>query len=165
MFGRLTVIYLNIQSGFVLNPDYLFLYVLEMIFKYCPDIWISYSYLDIRKINILMIQANNIDLMDVYAGCPELLQDVSISFRECSRCQSERYCVLGVLKSPRGLQIRDEMLSWLLNEYNVYCVEQEMPGKLFEYPALRFTQWLCTEKGCDDVLYVHTKGAGRPSDV
>lgn len=103
--------------------------------------------------------------MDVYVGCPESLQDVSISFRECDERQCDRYCVLGVLKSSRGLQIRDEMLSWLLKEYNVYCVEQEMPGKLFEYPALRFAQWLCTEKDCEDVLYVHTKGAGRPSDV
>ena len=120
---------------------------------------------DLPDINILMRDYSDIDLMNVYAGCPELLQDVSISFRECSRRQSERYCVLGVLKSPRGLQIRDEMLSWLLNEYNVYCVEQEMPGKLFEYQALRFAQWLCTEKECEDVLYVHTKGAGRPSDV
>ena len=34
MFGRLTVIYLNIQIGFVLNPDYLFLDVPEAIFKY-----------------------------------------------------------------------------------------------------------------------------------
>ena len=40
-----------------------------------------------------------------------------------------------------------------------------MPGKLFEYPALRFAQWLCCENKCEDVLYVHTKGAGRPSDV
>jgi hypothetical protein len=112
-----------------------------------------------------MIPASNIDLRDVCIGCSESLQDVSISFRGCEGCQSDRYCVLGVLKSPRGLQIRDEMLSWLLKEYNVYYVEQEMPGKLFEYPALRFAQWLCTEKDCEDVLYVHTKGAGRPSDV
>jgi len=112
-----------------------------------------------------MIQASNIDFKDIYSGCSESLQDVFISFGECDERQSDRYCVLGALKSPRGLQIRDEMLSWLLKEYNVYCVEQEMPGKLFEYPALRFAQWLCTEKGCDDVLYVHTKGAGRPSDV
>jgi hypothetical protein len=116
-------------------------------------------------INILMILASNIDLKDVYVGCPESLQDVSISFMECDGRQCDRYCVLGVLKSSRGLQIREEILSWLLREYNVYCVEQEMPGKLFEYLALRFAQWLCCENGCDDVLYVHTKGAGRPSDV
>ena len=120
---------------------------------------------DLPDINILMRDYSDIDLMDVYAGCSKSLQDVSISFREYNGRQSKRYCVLGVLKSSRGLQIKDEMLSWLLNEYNVYCVEQEMPGKLFEYPALRFAQWLCTEKDCDDVLYVHTKGAGRPSDV
>lgn len=108
-----------------------------------------------------MILTSNIDFMDVYAGCPKLLQDVSISFMECSGRQSERYCVLGVLKSLRGLQIRDEMLSWLLNEYNVYCVEQDMPGKLFEYPALRFAQWLCTEKDCEDVLYVHSSVSNR----
>lgn len=112
-----------------------------------------------------MIPASDVDFRDVYAECPESFQDVSISFKECDERQSDRYCVLGVLKSSRGLQIRDEMLSWLLKEYNVYCVEQEMPGKLFEYPALRFAQWLCCEKECEDVLYVHTKGAGRPSDV
>lgn len=108
---------------------------------------------------------DDIDLKGIYSECSESLQDVSISFKECDGRQSDRYCVLGVLKSSRGLQIRDEMLSWLLKEYNVYCVEQEMPGKLFEYPALRFAQWLCIEKGYEDVLYVHTKGAGRPSDV
>ena len=73
MIGRLVVVYLNIQIGFVLNPDYLFLDVLEAIFKYCLDIRISYLYLDIRIINILMMSASNIDLMNVYAGCPELL--------------------------------------------------------------------------------------------
>ena len=33
MIGRLAVAYLNIQTGFVLNPNYLFLDVLKEIFN------------------------------------------------------------------------------------------------------------------------------------
>lgn len=28
------------------------------------------------------------------------------------------------------------------SNYNVYIVYQKFPGKLFEYPALKFAQWL-----------------------
>ena len=38
------------------------------------------------------------------------------------------------------------MNEWLLPEYNVYTVYQKYPGKLFEYPALRFAQWLLKKK-------------------
>ena len=51
------------------------------------------------------------------------------------------------------------MLDWLLPEYDVYCVYQKYPGILFEYPALRFAQWLSLNYNKAIILYVHTKGA------
>ena len=54
-------------------------------------------------------------------------------------------CVLGVLKTSKGLQIKNEMLSWLNTKHNVFCVEQEPPGKLFEYPAIYYAIKLAIE--------------------
>ena len=72
-------------------------------------------------------------------------------------------CVLGVLANDRGIEIEKSMLKWLLPEYDVYCVYQKYPGKLFEYPALRFSQWLSIEFNISIILYIHTKGASHPS--
>ena len=45
---------------------------------------------------------------------------------------------------------------WLLPEYNVYTVYQKYPGKLFEYPALRFDQWLLKKRKKHKILlYIH----------
>lgn len=73
-----------------------------------------------------------------------------------------RLCVLGVLDNSLGREIKQEMLSWITEEYDVYCVIQKEPGELFEYPALRFAQWLCQtgQAMTNGLLYVHTKGAG-----
>lgn len=73
--------------------------------------------------------------------------------------ESRRVCIFGILDSEMGRKIKDEMLSWLTLEYDVYCVIQKEPGELYEYPALRFAQWLCETKNVDYLLYVHTKGA------
>ena len=51
-------------------------------------------------------------------------------------------CILGILVNNRGIKIAKSMLDWLLPEYDVYCVYQKYPRRLFEYPALRFAQWL-----------------------
>ena len=51
------------------------------------------------------------------------------------------------------------MLEWLIPEYDVYCVYQKYPGNLFEYPALRFAQWLSLLFNIKIILYIHTKGA------
>ena len=51
-------------------------------------------------------------------------------------------CIFGVLANEKGLEIEKSMLQWLLPEYDVYCIYQKYPGKLFEYPALRFAQWI-----------------------
>lgn len=71
-------------------------------------------------------------------------------------------CVLGVLVNDRGIEYEKSMLKWLLPEYDVYCVYQKYPGRLFEYPALRFAQWLSIEYNISIILYIHTKGASHP---
>lgn len=68
--------------------------------------------------------------------------------------------VLGVLKNETGLKIKKEMLSWMEKEHEVLCIEQEPPGKEFEYPGIKTTLKLSVEMN-EPVLYLHTKGAGN----
>ena len=70
-------------------------------------------------------------------------------------------CVFGILSSERGTLIARQMLEWLKKEYDVWTVTQELPGSLFEYPAIRVMQWLLTEYESTKTscLYLHTKGA------
>lgn len=68
--------------------------------------------------------------------------------------------ILGVLKNKVGLEIKNEMLSWLRKEYNVFCCEQEPPGLQFEYPAIKCALKLAIEMN-ETVLYLHTKGSGN----
>ena len=72
-------------------------------------------------------------------------------------------CVLGILANENGLKIEKEMLKWLLTEYEVYKVYQKYPGTLYEYPALRFAQWLVEINNISFILYLHTKGATHHS--
>ena len=51
-------------------------------------------------------------------------------------------CIFGILANEKGIEIANSMIEWLLPEYDIYCVYQKYPGKLFEFPALRFAQWL-----------------------
>jgi hypothetical protein len=75
----------------------------------------------------------------------------------------KRRCVLGVLKTEEGLRIKEEMLAWLESKYEVFVIEQEVPGKLYEWPALKFAADL-SENSMEPVLYLHTKGAGNPRE-
>jgi len=68
-------------------------------------------------------------------------------------------CVFGILVNDNGLEIANSMLQWLSPEYDIYCVYQKYPGKLFEYPALRFAQWISIVYNIEIILYIHTKGA------
>lgn len=68
-------------------------------------------------------------------------------------------CVFGILVNYNGLKIEKEMTDWLLPEYEVYKIYQKYPGRLYEYPALRFAQWLTEKKNISFILYLHTKGA------
>ena len=71
-------------------------------------------------------------------------------------------CVFGILETARGLFIEDRMMEWLTPCYNVISVYQKPDGKLFEYPALRLAQYLCTQsKSAPYCLYIHTKGAAN----
>ena len=73
-------------------------------------------------------------------------------------------CVFGVLLTEEGKLIKEEMLQWLNKYYNVYIVEQLAPGVLFEFPAIRFLQYICQKDNLPYALYVHTKGAANPND-
>ena len=55
------------------------------------------------------------------------------------------------------------MSKWLIPNYNLYIVYQKNPGKLYEYPALRFAQWLIKKKNKNYLLYIHSKGASHPN--
>lgn len=66
-------------------------------------------------------------------------------------------CVLGVLKTERGLKIKEEILN-NLNMHNFLCIEQEPPGEMFEYPALNYAIKAAIDTN-SPVLYLHTKGA------
>jgi len=72
-------------------------------------------------------------------------------------------CVFGVLENDYGKKIEDEMLKWLLPNYNLYIVYQKYPGKLFEYPALKFAQYLIKKTNITLLLYIHSKGAFYPN--
>ena len=71
-------------------------------------------------------------------------------------------CVFGVLKTLEGIQIKNEMLKWLNDKYEVLCIEQEPPGVLFEYPGIKYAAKLSIELN-EPVLYIHTKGAANPN--
>lgn len=70
------------------------------------------------------------------------------------------YCVLGVLLSDEGISIKNEMLEWLIPEYDVITVEQKLPGELYEYPAIKYAVNLSKETN-EICLYLHTKGAAH----
>lgn len=67
--------------------------------------------------------------------------------------------VLGILVNDFGLKIEKEMLNWLTPEYQIYKIYQKYPGTLYEYPALKFAEWLTEKKNISFLLYLHTKGA------
>lgn len=77
---------------------------------------------------------------------------------------SKRKCVLGVLTTEAGIKIKEEMLSWLKPIYDVFCVEQEAPGVLYEYPAIKMAADLAVDLN-EPVLYIHTKGAAMPNQA
>ena len=76
--------------------------------------------------------------------------------------ENKPLCVFGVLKTAEGLKIKEEMLEWLNPLYNVLCIEQDPPGIMFEYPAIKYALKLSIEMN-EPVLYIHTKGAANPN--
>ena len=73
---------------------------------------------------------------------------------------NKHLCVFGVLKTEEGLKIKKEMLEWLNPLYEVLCIEQDPPGTMFEYPAIKYALQLSIDMN-EPVLYIHTKGAAN----
>lgn len=82
-----------------------------------------------------------LNFKDIYPDVQDISGTVRIEHIE-NNAAGRHTCIFGILESKKGFAIRDEMLAWLKPEYDVWCVYQRLPGRLFEYPALRFAQWL-----------------------
>ena len=77
----------------------------------------------------------------------------------------KRKCVLGVLKTAEGLEIKKEMLEWLEPVYDVTLVEVDPPNdKEFELPFIKKACEVSIENN-ESVLYLHTKGAAMPNNA
>lgn len=85
--------------------------------------------------------------------------NIKIKHQSKHNTSNKIICIFGVLANKNGIKIEKEMLNWLLPEYNIYCVYQKYPGHLYEYPDLRFAQWLLQTFNKTILLYLHTKGA------
>lgn len=69
--------------------------------------------------------------------------------------------VMGVLKTEKGLIIKEKISNYLKPRFDILYIEQEPPGVLFEYPAIKYALKLAIEMN-EPVLYIHTKGAADP---
>lgn len=69
--------------------------------------------------------------------------------------------VMGVLKTERGLLIKDRISNYLNPRFDILYIEQDPPGRLFEYPGIKYALKLAIEMD-EPVLYIHTKGAADP---
>ena len=78
-----------------------------------------------------------LNFKEIYPDVQDISDSVHIEPVGCNAA-GRQTCIFGILESKKGLAIRDEMLAWLKLEYDVWCVYQRLPGRLFEYPALRF---------------------------
>ena len=101
------------------------------------------------------IKSDNFNFMNIYNH-----NYTNIKIKAYSSSKNKTFiCVLGVLVNKLGLKIEKELTDWLRNEYIIYKVYQKFPGTLFEYPALKFSQWILENKNISFLLYLHTKGA------
>lgn len=104
-----------------------------------------------------LIEYDNYNMASIYNYSYNTIKIKHVSKKTNSL--NDIVCILGILVNNRGIKIAKSMLDWLLPEYDVYCVYQKYPGRLFEYPALRFAQWLSLMFNIKIILYLHTKGA------
>jgi len=70
-------------------------------------------------------------------------------------------CVMGVLKTEKGLKIKERISAYLKPRFKIFYVEQDPPGTMFEYPAIMFALKMAVDTNVP-VLYIHTKGAVDP---
>ena len=105
------------------------------------------------------IEHDYYNLSEIFNYSIKEINKIKIKHKSKNMKFKKDICILGVLCNDKGLQIENSMLSWLLPEYDVYSVYQKFPGILYEYPALRFAQWLTLINNESIILYVHTKGS------
>lgn len=67
-------------------------------------------------------------------------------------------CVIGILDTPRGVEIGEELMEWFREDYVLIPVMHN--GVRFEYPAIKTALEESVKLG-EPVLYIHTKGAGN----
>ena len=90
----------------------------------------------------------------------------SIKIKHLTKNQKNKIiCIFGVLVNLKGIIIENEILEWLMPEYDIYCIYQKYPGKLYEYPYFRFAQWILQKLNKTILLYLHTKGAFHSNPV
>ena len=92
------------------------------------------------------------------------LLDAGITLESYLEKDTDIICVFGCLLTDAGKQIKKEMLSWILPKYDCVVVNQDPPGDLFEFPALKMAQKISIEYN-KPVLYLHTKGAAHAVNV
>ena len=73
-------------------------------------------------------------------------------------------CVLGCLMNDLGKRIKQEMVEWISEKYDIVAVNQEYPGKMFEFPGLAMAQTASITLH-KPVLYLHTKGAFNTNTI
>ena len=103
------------------------------------------------------IKSDNFSITDIFNH-----NYTNIKIKKYSSIEKKQLiCVLGVLVTNLGLKIEKELTYWLEKDYEIYKVYQKYPGILYEYPALKFAQWLVENKNISFLLYLHTKGASH----
>ena len=70
-------------------------------------------------------------------------------------------CVMGVLRTEKGLRIKQRITSYLEPRFKIFYVEQDPPGTMFEYPGIMFALKMAVDLN-RPTLYIHTKGAADP---
>ena len=88
----------------------------------------------------------------------------SIRIVEYNKYDTDVNCVLGCLCNDRGLSICKELVKWIQLRWHLWIVFQDYPGKLYEYPALKYAQKLANQFN-KPVMYLHTKGAFNDSPI
>ena len=108
---------------------------------------------------------DNFNLSLIYPEDINKNKTIRIVHKGNENIENKILCIFGILENENGYKIEKEMLEWLLPEYDVYCVYQKYPGILYEYPAIRFAQYIINNKKNDYALYIHSKGAFYPSQL
>jgi len=132
-----------------------------MIYKYFNTLF-SFDLIIIFNIYFFNSYTLSFNLYDIYPNYIAESNTIKI-IHKTYNSTNKTLCVFGVLENENGKKIEEEMLKWLLPNYDLYIVYQKYPGKLYEYPALKFAQYLIKKKKKTLLLYLHTKGAFFPN--